>query len=219
MRAGEGASEGVTIDAASGKPELAVIGDAPPEGICGSGRLGAMAAMVAAEIVDASGRIAEGASGVERRDGELLFYLSPPRSDSSSGVAVTQNDIREIQKAKGAIRAGIDVLLAEAGLGHEDLREIILAGAFGTYIDPAAALSISLLPPVSLDRIKQVGNAAGAGARSMLLSTTLRSESEEAAGRIEYLELSAYPALSTLFAAGMYLSESAVQEAKRRFKL
>ncbi|MBN2027421.1 MAG: DUF4445 domain-containing protein [Actinobacteria bacterium] len=218
MRAGEGAIEGVSIDA-GGKLELAVIGNAPPEGICGSGILGAMAALVAAEIVDASGRILEGVSGVERRDGELVFYLSPPGSDGSSGVAVTQNDIREIQKAKGAIRAGIDALLAEAGLGHDELREIILAGAFGTYIDPAAALSISLLPPVTLDRIKQVGNAAGAGARSMLLSTAMRSESEEAAGRIEYLELSSYPTLSTLFAADMYLSEKAVLEAKQRFKL
>lgn len=219
MRAGEGAIEAVAIDAASGKLELAVIGDATPEGICGSGILGAMAALVEAEIIDASGRISESASGVERRDGELVFYLSPPGSDGSSGVAVTQNDIREIQKAKGAIRAGIDALLAEAGLGCEELREIILAGAFGTYIDPAAALSISLLPPVTLDRIKQVGNAAGAGARSMLLSTTVRSESEEAARRIEYLELSAYPDLSTLFAADMYLSEKAVREAKQRFKL
>jgi len=219
MRAGEGAIEGVAIDAANGKLELAVIGDAQPEGICGSGILGAMSALLAAEIVDTSGRLREGASGVERRGGELVFYLSPPGSDGGGGVAVTQNDIREIQKAKGAIRAGIDALLAEAGLGPEELREVILAGAFGTYIDPAAALSISLLPPVTLDRIKQVGNAAGAGARSMLLSTTVRSESEEAAGRIEYLELSSYPALSTLFAADMYLGEKAVLEAKQRFKL
>jgi uncharacterized 2Fe-2S/4Fe-4S cluster protein (DUF4445 family) len=219
MRAGEGAIEGVAIDPGSGKLELAVIGEATPEGICGSGILGAMASLVAAGIVDASGRIREGASGVERRGGELVFYLSPPGSEGGEGVAVTQNDIREIQKAKGAIRAGIDALLAEAGLGHEELQEIILAGAFGTYIDPAAALSISLLPPVALDRIKQVGNAAGAGARSMLLSTAVRSEAEDVAGRIEYLELSAYPPLSMLFAADMYLSEEAVREAKQRFKL
>jgi uncharacterized 2Fe-2S/4Fe-4S cluster protein (DUF4445 family) len=219
MRAGEGAIEAVCIDPVSGEPQLSVIGDAAPAGICGSGILSLLAALVGAGIVDASGRMQESYAGVERRGGELVFYLAPPGDDASVGVAVTQNDIREIQKAKGAIRAGVDALLAQEGISHTYIKEILLAGAFGTYIDPAAALSISLLPPVSLDRINQVGNAAGAGARSMLLSTAVRQEAEEVASRLEHLELSAYPGLSTLFAAGMYLSEEAVDTAKRRFKL
>jgi uncharacterized 2Fe-2S/4Fe-4S cluster protein (DUF4445 family) len=219
MRAGDGAVEGVSIDPGSGKAQLTVVGGAPPVGICGSGILGTLAALAAAGIIDSSGRIREGRPGTERRDKELVYYLVPAGEESTTGVAVTQNDIREIQKAKGAIRAGIDALMAEAGLGNEDLREIILAGAFGTYIDPAAALSIALLPPVALDRIKQVGNAAGAGARSMLLSIAIRRQAEELASRLEYLELSAYPGLSTLFAASMYLSEDAVREAKSRFRI
>jgi uncharacterized 2Fe-2S/4Fe-4S cluster protein (DUF4445 family) len=219
MRAGEGAIEGVAFDPASGDPELSVIGDASPLGICGSGILSALAGMIETGAVDSSGRISPGASRVAERGGELVYYLALPDEAGSTGVVITQNDIREIQKAKGAIRAGVDALLTEAGINHADLKEILLAGAFGTYIDPAAALYISLLPPVSPERVNQVGNAAGAGARSMLLSIRARSEAEEVAGRLEYLELSAYPALSTLFAADMYLSEDAVLEAKRRFKL
>ena len=219
MRAGEGAIEGVNINPATGKPELSVIGNTTPAGICGSGILAALAAMVETGVVDAGGRMREEGPGVERRGGELAFYLAPPGGARSDGVAVTQNDVREIQKAKGAIRSGIDALLQEAGVGYTDLEEIVLAGAFGTYIDPAAALSISLLPPVPLERVNQVGNAAGTGARSILLSTRFRTEVENLAWRIEYLELSAYPSLNLLFASNMYLSEEAIEDAKRRFKL
>jgi uncharacterized 2Fe-2S/4Fe-4S cluster protein (DUF4445 family) len=219
MRAGEGAVEQVCIDPETGDPEVSVIGDAAPTGICGSGILGAIAALVEAGIVDAGGRIVEGHPRVRRHDGELRFHLALPGNGNGEGVAVTQSDIREIQKAKGAIRAGVDALLLEAGIGHADIREVILAGAFGTYIDPAAAVSVSLLPPVPLSRINQVGNAAGAGARSMLLSTRLRREAEDLAQRLEYLELSVYPGLELLFAANMFLSEEAVEKAKRRFKI
>lgn len=217
MRAGEGAIEQVCIDPATGEPALTVIGGAAPRGICGSGILGAMASLAEAGAVDAGGRMREEHPGVSRRGGELVFYLAPP-GGGDGGVAVTQKDIREIQKAKGAIRAGVDALLDEAGVACGDIEEVILAGAFGTYIDPAAALSLALLPPVPLGRIDQVGNAAGAGARSMLLSIGARAEAEVLASRLGYLELSVYPGLSLLFAADMYLSEEAVQEAKLRFK-
>lgn len=219
MRAGEGAIEDVSIDTESGEPRLSVIGDAVPRGICGSGILSALATMAEMGAVDASGRLVEGARGIGRREEGLAYYLSPPGGPRGEGVAVTQGDVREIQKAKGAIRAGVDALLAEAAVDHSELEEIILAGAFGTFIDPASALRIALLPPVSRERVTQVGNAAGAGARSMLRSLSVRREAEELAGRIEYLELSSYPSLSTLFAAGMYLEEGAVKSAKERFRL
>jgi uncharacterized 2Fe-2S/4Fe-4S cluster protein (DUF4445 family) len=219
MRAGEGAIEDVFIDPATGEPGLKVIGDTSPEGICGSGILAALASMVRAGVVDSNGRINEVSPWVIRRGDELAYFLVLPDGEDGGGVAITQNDIREIQKAKGAIRAGVDALLAGAHIAYADLKEVLLAGAFGTYIDPAAAQDVSLLPPVTLDRVNQVGNAAGAGARAMLLSTAARREAEEQAGRLEYLELSIYPGLNVLFAAGMYLSEKAVEEAKRRLKL
>jgi uncharacterized 2Fe-2S/4Fe-4S cluster protein (DUF4445 family) len=219
MRAGEGAVEQVFIDPATGEPSLKVIGDSAPVGICGSGILGALASLVRTEVVDSSGRIREGSSRVMRLGDELVYFLVLPDEQDGGGVAISQSDIREIQKAKGAIRAGVDALLAEARIASTDLKEVLLAGAFGTYIDPVDALYISLLPPVSPDLVNQVGNAAGAGARSMLLSDATRRQAGELAGRLEYLELSTYPNLNKLFAAGMYLSEEAVEEAKSRFKL
>lgn len=219
MRAGDGAIEEIVMDPVSGKVELSVIGDAPPAGICGSGILSALAALTAAGIVNSGGRFLKDRKGVNDRNGEEVFYLSPPEENGNGGVAVTQGDIREIQKAKGAIRAGVDALILEAEVDYLDLKEIVLAGAFGTYIDPADALAIALLPPVPIEIVNQVGNAAGAGACSMLLSRRARVEAVEMAGRLEYLELSTYPRLNHLFAAGMYLSEEAVRHAKRRFHL
>lgn len=216
MRAGEGAIEQVVMDPATGEPEVSVIGEVAPEGICGSGVLAALAALVEAGIADASGRLHEGNHRVVRRDGELVYYLTLPGEKNADGVAVTQTDIREIQKAKGAIRAGVDALMDEAQISPIDIREVILAGAFGSYIDPEAAVRISLLPPIPLEHINQVGNAAGAGARSILLNTSFRAEAEELRERLEYLELSTYPSLRNLFASGMFLSEEAVQNAKRR---
>ncbi len=219
MRAGDGAIEGVGIDPASGEMRLSVIGGVEPLGICGSGILSALATLVRMGAIDASGRIQEGGPGVERRGGELACFLAPPGAENPAGVAVTQSDVREIQKAKGAIRAGIDALMREAGIGYADLKEIILAGAFGTFIDPADALSVALLPPAPVSLVSQVGNAAGAGARMMLLSAGVRREAEQVSADLEYLELSAYPGLGKLFAAAMYLSEDAVREAKSRFGL
>ncbi|NPV58135.1 MAG: DUF4445 domain-containing protein [Actinobacteria bacterium] len=218
MRASEGAVEAVLLDPDTGEPELSVIGGTPPRGICGSGVLSALAALLRSGTADPGGRLLEGMPGVERGTEGLFFPLTQD-TDEGTSLAVTQGDIREIQKAKGAMRAGIDALLAEEGLDPGDLEEVIMAGAFGTYVDPADALAIALLPPVPLRIITQVGNAAGSGARSMLLSIKARREAEALAERIEYLELSAYPRLGPLFAADMYLTEEAVAAAKGRFAL
>jgi len=219
MRAEEGAVEGIVLDPTTGEVRLSVIGDLPPAGICGSGILSLLAALAGAGAADEGGRLRKGRPGVTEVGGESAFLLAPPDESDTRGLAVTQADVREIQKAKGAIRAGVDALLSRAGVEYGELREVILAGAFGTYIDPCDALAVSLLPPVPLEIVDQVGNAAGMGACSMLLSTRTRREAEALAGDVEYLELSAYPDLNLLFAADMYLCEEAVREAKRRFKL
>ena len=152
QRAAPGAIERVRIDPDTLEPRFKVIGcelwsDDPGfatampacgvTGICGSGILSALAAMVETGAVDTSGRMREDGPGVERRGEELLFYLAPPDSGNPEGVAITQNDVREIQKAKGAIRAGVDALLAEAGIGHGDLKEVVLAddpAEYGTEV-------------------------------------------------------------------------------------
>jgi uncharacterized 2Fe-2S/4Fe-4S cluster protein (DUF4445 family) len=219
MRAGDGAIEQVSINPQSGEPEVWVIGETPPSGICGSGILGAVSAMKEAGVIDGSGRMQEDHRLVLRRHGDLVFYLVAPGDGDEEGVAVTQADVREVQKANGAIRTGVDVLLSEAGVGPGDVQEVLMAGAFGSYIDPASVLSIALLPPIALGRINQVGNAAGAGARGMLLSNRLRRQAVELSRHLNYVELATYPNLSRLFAANMFLSEEEIEATKKRFKL
>lgn len=196
MRATEGAIERVWIE--NGRVKLQVIGGGPPVGLCGSGLLDAVAQMLRAGVLDNSGRllpadkqdpsISDGlAERVVRADRGIGFLLS--RGDRE--VVLTQGDVRELQLAKGAIRAGISILLKELGVDQSDLAEILLAGAFGSYISPASARAIGLVPPLPTSKITAVGNAAGQGAVMALLSADLRREATEIARSVQYVELSA----------------------------
>ena len=123
-------------------------------------------------------------------------------------VAVTQKDIRELQLAKGAITAGIKIILARMGVNEADLKEVLLAGAFGNYIDKANARSIGLLPNVSLDLIKPVGNAAGVGAKHALLSKKVRDRAQAMARRVKVINLSYTHEFQKSFLEGMSLKET-----------
>jgi len=108
-------------------------------------------------------------------------------------ITVTRKDINEIQLAKAAIRAGIEVLLDEAGLKAEQVEQVVVAGAFGTYLDVESALAVGMFPPLERERFTQVGNAAGMGAKLTLLSRRCREQAEEIARRVEYVELTTNP--------------------------
>ena len=216
MRAAPGAIEKVRVGT-SGEILVSTVEDAPARGICGSGILDSLAALKNVEVITPAGRMSRDRPDVSEENGELAFRLAP-FEDGDGWVTVTQNDVREVQKAKGAVRAGIEMLMHHTGIEPSDLRRIIIAGAFGNYIDPLSALSIALIPPVPPRRIRQVGNAAGVGARAMLCSRALRREAERLAGRIEYLELVAYPKSELYFASGMMLSEDAVQAYMRKWQ-
>ena len=191
MRAAEGAIERVRME--NGHIEIQVIGgDAEPVGLCGSGVLDALAATYKAGLIDRRGRILTGHPAV-RADGDRREIALAP------GVAFTQNDVRAVQLAKAAIRAGIDCLLGEAGLEEGAIERIVIAGAFGTYIDRASAVAIGLLPNLPLDRIEQVGNAAGIGVRMVLVSSALRERSRRLATRCRYLELGSLPGFQRIF--------------------
>jgi uncharacterized 2Fe-2S/4Fe-4S cluster protein (DUF4445 family) len=107
--------------------------------------------------------------------------------------------------AKGAMRTGVDVLLETNGLVEEEIDQVIIAGAFGTYIDVASAMAINMLPRLPLDRFRQVGNAAGMGAKLALISRQKRAEAQELAGRVGYVELATVPDFTKKFAQSMYL--------------
>ncbi len=201
MRASQGAIETVRIIEDS--VQLQVIGDVPPVGLCGSGLIDAVAELRLAGLLDPSGKFVvareeadRAFSALSRRftqesDGSRAFVLAwPEETGTDRPVVLTQRDIRELQFAKAAIAGGIQVLMEELGVGAEDLEEIYLAGSFGTYINPRNARIIGLVPPVSVERIKAVGNAAGEGAKMALVSFRERQVARALPRIIEYHELS-----------------------------
>lgn len=204
MRAAKGAIERVRI--VGGRVEVQTIGGAPPVGLCGSGILDALAQLRLAGVVDADGRM--GSHPRVRESGgtrEFVLVDEEEQGENRSALTLTQKDIRELQLAKGAIRAGIDILLEAWGLTAEEIEQVIVAGAFGTYIDIASAVTLGMLPPLPLQRFRQVGNAAGTGARLALVSLSQRAEGQEIARRVEYLELAAHPQFASVFARAMRL--------------
>lgn len=198
MRAASGAIERVRLTADDS--QLRTIGGARPIGICGSGILDAVAEMYGLGVLDARGAM-RGHDPRLRRAGRRAEFVLAPATTTGHGrdVIVTRQDVNEVQLAKGAIRAGVEVLLAEAGLTADAIDQFIIAGAFGTYLDVDSAIRIGMLPGLPRERFHQVGNAAGAGARMLLLSRRLRQAASAYARQAEYLELTTHAAFPDLY--------------------
>jgi uncharacterized 2Fe-2S/4Fe-4S cluster protein (DUF4445 family) len=203
MRAAEGAIERLRI-VASGI-EYQTIGDAPPVGLCGSGVLDAVAQLRQSGIVDERGNMGHHPRVRRTEHGPEFVLVTAGEGGNGRDVVLTRGDVGEIQLAKGAIRAGINILLDEAGLSEQDIDEVIIAGAFGTYIDVSSAIAIGMLPPLPLERFSQVGNAAGMGARLALVSREQRAKAAEIACQVEYIELTNDSRFVHEFAQAMYL--------------
>jgi uncharacterized 2Fe-2S/4Fe-4S cluster protein (DUF4445 family) len=202
MRAAPGAIERVRI--VDGRVEYKTISDEPPVGICGSGLLDVVAHLRRAGFLDNRGRLA--GPRVREAEGDVEFVIADEtEAGNDRAITVTQHDIRELQLAKGAIRCGIETLLQDAGISAGDLTQVIIAGAFGTYIDVENAITIGLLPELPLNRVAQVGNAAGTGARLALISWAHRQQAQDLAQRVRYLELARSPRFMRNFAEAMYL--------------
>jgi uncharacterized 2Fe-2S/4Fe-4S cluster protein (DUF4445 family) len=205
MRAAPGAIERVRV--ANGRVEYKTIGDEAPVGLCGSGLVDLAAQLRLANLLDGRGRMSKGPE-TRMDDGDREFVVaSEEESGSDRAITITQHDVRELQLAKGAIRCGIETLLQDAGLEAGELDQVVIAGAFGSYIDVESAVTIGMLPRLPLDRFSQVGNAAGTGARQALVSRAMRRRAGEIADRVRYLELARAPNFMHNFAVAMYLSE------------
>ncbi len=194
MRAAPGAIERARWSA--GSILWQTIADQPPVGICGSGILDVVAALLDGGLVKSNGALQAG-SGQSRITG----YVLVPAAQTGLGrdLVVTRKDLHEIQLAKSAIRTGLEILLQEAGLTYASLDEFIVAGAFGTYLDLRSAVRTGMFPPLPLVKYRQVGNAAGVGAKHMLISIKKRREAERLASRIGYIELTSRPTFTSLF--------------------
>ena len=203
MRAAEGAIERLSITASD--VNYQTIGDAPPVGLCGSGVLDAVAQLRQLGVLDERGNMGDHPH-VRRTDhGPEFVLVTAGVGGNSRDVVITRGDVGEIQLAKGAIRAGINILLDEAGLSEQGIDRVIIAGAFGTYIDVSSAITIGMFPPLPLERFNQVGNAAGMGAKLALVSKEQRARAAEIARQVEYVELTNHRRFVDEFARAMYL--------------
>jgi uncharacterized 2Fe-2S/4Fe-4S cluster protein (DUF4445 family) len=180
------------------------IGDTPPHGLCGSGILDAIAGLVHLGMVDRKGGLASGAD--REACGQAGEFVLVPAEQTATGRAITisQKDVSEVQLAKAAIRAGIDILLKETGITWEAVDEVLLTGGFGTVLDPAAAIAIGMFPPFPPDRIRPMEHGAGAGAVHCLISASARRHAATIAGGISHVELMTHPAFKKRFGNAMY---------------
>ncbi|HYJ67377.1 MAG TPA: ASKHA domain-containing protein [Nocardioidaceae bacterium] len=205
MRAADGAIEVVKLSDEG--VDLDVIGDVDPAGLCGSGLVDAVAELVRVGLVDASGRFVtdEQAATVAPKlagrlteiRGERSFVLrwrgaegAELEGDGTDAVYLSQRDIRELQFAKAAISTGWSLLLEEFGVEPGEVQQVLLAGSFGSYLSPASAIRIGLVPKLSVLRIVSAGNVAGEGAKMTLLSMQERAGAQTLLEEVHYVELS-----------------------------
>jgi uncharacterized 2Fe-2S/4Fe-4S cluster protein (DUF4445 family) len=215
MRAAPGAIEKIEIDKDTKEVRFKVIDEerwntemeeVGAKGICGSGIIDAIPQLFLAGIIDKTGRFTKGVSNSRLRetDGQLEYVIAWANETSiGQDIVVCQDDIRAIQLAKGAMYAGSKILMKT--LGVDKLDKVILAGAFGSYIDKESAALLGLFPDCDPENVYSVGNAAGDGARMALLNVDKRREADEFAKKVDYIELTVSPEFEKTFAYSMWL--------------
>ncbi|OGV64217.1 MAG: hypothetical protein A3K19_31430 [Lentisphaerae bacterium RIFOXYB12_FULL_65_16] len=218
MRATTGAIEKIVVE--NGDIACNVIGNAPPVGLCGTALIDVAAELLRLGVIDTTGRVvapdelpATTPDAIRARihdhNGQMDFLIAAA-SESGTGepVYLCQRDVRELQLATGAIRAGANIMLRKAGLAPEDLHEVLLAGAFGNFIRRRNARRIGLLPALPTEKIRFVGNAACMGAKVVLLSAEQRDVAEKIAETTEHVDLSLAPDFQEEFSMAMLFPES-----------
>lgn len=200
MRASDGAIEVVKLT--EDDVELQVIGDVDPVGLCGSGLVDAVAELVRMGLLDHTGRLISAEAATEivpklvprlaqvGKERVFVLHWSGAEGDVSESVYISQRDVRELQFAKAAISTGWTLLLDEMGVTQRDVQQVLLAGSFGSYLSPASAIRIGLVPKLPVMRIVSAGNVAGEGAKMTLLSKTERAGAEALLKEVAYVELS-----------------------------
>jgi len=211
MRAQPGAIDKVIINGDG--VQYRVIGNVLPRGICGSGIINAIAAMINAGLIDKSGRLLEPADTnplrelVVKRAGRGAFLLvAADQTADGKEIVITQEDIRQLQLAKAAIVSGLKMMLKQAGIDVPAVTKVVFAGAFGLFLTSENVGTIGLLPESLCDKIVYVGNAAGFGAENALLSKQMRQVAGEIAKRVNYVELAGRPEFSDIFIGELYFS-------------
>ena len=211
MRASVGAIDKFSIG--EDQAYFHVVGETAPKGICGTGLVDVVAELRRVGIIDETGKIVSPESGlspdwlkkcIEKNQKQSAYILfSEIEPDKHKELKITQQDIREIQLAKGAVGAGISILCKELGISVNEIEKILIAGAFGSYMNKYNAQKIGLIPDISIDKVTYVGNAASLGAKKFLLSKKTRIEARQVVKNTEYIELSSRQDFQDIFAEKM----------------
>jgi uncharacterized 2Fe-2S/4Fe-4S cluster protein (DUF4445 family) len=206
MRATKGAIQKVQIQ--GDKVHFGTIAGAKARGICGSGLIDAIAELFCNRIIDASGKFPRDSDNprVRKNEGDMEFVLARgDETETGKSVVITESDISNLIKSKGAILAAMRLLLNSVGMSFEDLEKVLVAGGFGNYLDVEKAIFIGLLPDIPPERIKFIGNSSLTGARMALLSRHALARANTLARQMTYLELSVDPKFYDEFVAALFL--------------
>ena len=214
MRAATGAIERIWIDPKTLEVRYQTIDNAKPRGLCGSAEVDILAEMIKAKIITSNGRFnpkLETERLRKNRDPIEFVIVRKDETAINNDIVVTQKDIREVQLAKAAIYTGTSILMRQMNITPTEIQKIMIAGAFGNYIDPLNARTIGMYPDVPLRRVGLVGNTAGSGARMALLSTKVRRLAEKVAREVQYIELGADPMFQEEFLKATYLPHKEIE--------
>ena len=194
MRATSGAIQRVEISK-GGKVKVDTIGKAKPRGICGSGYIDCLAELFRAGIINRNGKFSEGKE----------FVLVPKKdADVDDDIVITEADIENLKRSKGAIYAASAILLKKLNLKFEDIKQFYIAGGFGTYLDIEKAVTIGLLPDLKRSKFSFIGNSSLVGSREILLSYEAKKEAEKIAKKMTYIELSVEPTYMDEYVSALF---------------
>jgi len=207
MRAATGAVEQVRIDPGTFEPMILTVGQSSPRGICGSGLIDAMAELLMAGVITSKGRFNTELDTPRIRGQEALEYVLVWAEDAHNGqdIVITEGDLDNLLRAKAAVFAGITTLLNAVGITLQDVDELLIAGGFGRYLELDKAVTIGLLPEISPDRVKYIGNGSLLGSRVMLLSRRMRQEALQVCKKMTYLELSQDPSFMDQYVSALFM--------------
>jgi len=208
MRASEGAIEDFSINPFSLEPMLITIKDKKPKGICGSGLINMVATMFEIGLIDNGGKFRRDVNTSRiRKNEDVVEYVLAWKKDTQIGrdIVLTEIDIDNLIRAKGAIYSGCQTLLKEVGLTIPDIDRIFLAGGFGSYVDIEKAMTIGLLPEINPDRIKYMGNGSLLGARMSSLTNRIRKDVIDVMKKMTNFELSETPSYMDNYMAALFL--------------
>jgi len=218
MRAAKGAIEDFSMDPASLEPMIITIGNVRPKGICGSGLIIMVATMFELGVIDNLGKFNRDLDTPRiREDNGVYEYVLAWEADNQidRDITITEIDIENLIRAKGAIYSGCMTLLTEVGMSIGDIEHIILAGGFGSYVDLEKAMAIGLLPEIDTDRVTFIGNGSLMGARMSSLTNRIRKDVVEVTRKMNNFELSDTPSYMDNYVAALFLPHTDINQFPR----